>query len=129
MSKKAMKIGAFMTGAMFGGLVGGALGLLYAPRSGEETRKLIRDKSTEMKDQAVERGTELRHQAEEAAEKARLRFEETAQHTRERATELQHRGQAFLDEQRSRVMQAMESGKTRFQKETAAAEPNGVESA
>ncbi len=129
MSVKGKKIGAFVTGALFGGLVGGTLALLYAPRTGEETRTLIRDKGTDMKEHAVERGAEIRHQAEEAAEKARVRFEETAQQTRQRATELQERGQAFLDEQRSRVMQAIESGKTRLEKEPVVAETNGVESA
>ena len=129
MSQKSMKIGAFMTGALFGGLVGAAAALLYAPRSGDETRTLIREKSTELKDQAVERGNELRHQAEEVAEKAKVRFEETANQTRQRAAELQQRSQTYLDEQRGRVMQAIESGKSRMKKETTTPVTNGVEEA
>jgi gas vesicle protein len=130
MSQKTMKFGAFMTGALFGGLVGAAVAMLYAPRSGEETRTIIKDKSTELKDKAVERGDELRHQAQEAAEKTRLRIEETANQTRERASELQQRGQTFLEEQRSKVMQAIESGKAGMKKETpAVAVTNGAEEA
>jgi gas vesicle protein len=129
MSKKGMKFSAFMMGALFGGLVGATVALLYAPRSGEETRTLIRDKSEDLKNQARERGTELRHQAEETADKARHRFEETANQTRQRAAEFQKRSQSFIDEQRNRVMQAIESGKATAKEKTPAVVTNGVEEA
>jgi gas vesicle protein len=35
--------GKFMLGTLVGGAIGAALGLLLAPRSGQETRKLIQD--------------------------------------------------------------------------------------
>jgi gas vesicle protein len=43
-----MCIGRFLTGFILGSAVGGVLGILLAPRSGEETRELILDKSEEV---------------------------------------------------------------------------------
>lgn len=37
--------GGFAAGIVFGALVGGGIALLLAPKSGKETRELIRDKS------------------------------------------------------------------------------------
>jgi len=37
--------GSFAMGVLFGAIIGGGIALLYAPKSGKETRQLIRDKS------------------------------------------------------------------------------------
>ncbi len=47
---------SFFTGVVVGSFIGAAAALLMAPQSGEETRTLIRDKSIELKDKAVELG-------------------------------------------------------------------------
>jgi gas vesicle protein len=39
-----LDFGAFLLGVVVGGAVGAAMGLLFAPQSGEETRMMIRDK-------------------------------------------------------------------------------------
>ncbi len=48
------KLASFGIGIGTGLLIGGILGMLYAPQSGKETRKIIRDKSgkfvTQVKD-------------------------------------------------------------------------------
>jgi gas vesicle protein len=60
-----------------GSLAGAALALLYAPRAGEETRQLVRDK--------VRRGAELgREKLRESAEYTREKVREGAQYTREK---------------------------------------------
>lgn len=92
--------GAFVTGFMVGGLIGAAVALLLAPQSGEETRVLIRDK-----------GIELRDQVESTASDARVRAEEMAQDARSRATDMQARGQVVLEQQKSRIEEAMQAGK------------------
>jgi gas vesicle protein len=56
---------AFLIGLILGGLIGAAVALLYAPQSGEETRAAIRDKSIELKEQAMEQATVLRDQAQQ----------------------------------------------------------------
>jgi gas vesicle protein len=55
----------------FGLGLGIAVGVLFAPRSGEETREFIRSKADESKDYLRRRGEELRTQAGEVVERGR----------------------------------------------------------
>ena len=68
----------FISGIVWGGLVGAAIGMLMAPRSGEETRALLRERSDEFKMQARETADNLREKATETAEQARGRASELA---------------------------------------------------
>ena len=103
-------LGTFLAGFIIGGLVGSAIALLTAPQSGEETRVMIRDKSIELKDKAVESGHEARVRAEKAVEDARLRADaaiadlqsrtdELVRVTRERAAEFQQQKTAGVEVQ------------------------------
>jgi gas vesicle protein len=78
-------VGAFLSGFLMGALVGGAVALLFAPQSGEETRLIIKDKSIEIKDKSSEKAGEY------------------AQKTKESAASLQQRGQVVLEEQKARL--------------------------
>ncbi len=51
--------------------IGVAVGILFAPKSGEETRELIRNKAGEGKDFLKRRSEELRESAAEALEKGK----------------------------------------------------------
>ena len=73
MSTPKKNLGSFITGAFLGSLVGAGVALLYAPQSGEDTRMVIKEKSIELKDKAVETGDELRHKAEEAAARKKMK--------------------------------------------------------
>ncbi|HEX9017018.1 MAG TPA: YtxH domain-containing protein [Chloroflexota bacterium] len=79
----------FVAGFVLGGIAGAALALLLAPRTGDENRGALR-----------ERTIELRVRAEEAAARARVE-----------ADELLSRGKVILDEQRSRLQEAVDEGK------------------
>jgi gas vesicle protein len=103
--------GAFVTGFLFGGLVGAAVALLMAPQSGEETREIIRVKSIELKDQVEDAAEDAIEKVEKAADDARARAEELAGEARTRAEDLQKRGQVILDDQKTRIEKAIESGK------------------
>ncbi len=127
MSNRNGDFSAFLSGFFIGGLVGAAVALLFAPQSGEETRTVIRDKSIELRDQAVSQAEEARTLAMEAAEKARIRAEETAaqararvddvaKSTKDKASNLQQRGQVVLEEQRGKLEKAIEAGKQAAQK-------------
>ncbi|MDO9100609.1 MAG: YtxH domain-containing protein [Caldisericota bacterium] len=56
--------GAFLSGLLIGGMLGAAIALILAPQSGEETRRIIKDK-------ALELGKEIREQADVIKEKGR----------------------------------------------------------
>jgi gas vesicle protein len=128
MPSKINKTGSFLTGMLFGSLIGGTIALLFAPQSGEDTRTVIKEKSLEIKDKAVETGEEIRHKAEEVAQKTRERIEEAAEATREQAQELQQRSQTFVDTQRERIKGAIEAGKSSLSRSEKSAIENGVKS-
>ena len=100
MSTQKSKFGSFFTGLVLGGLTGAVVSLMYAPQSGEDTRVLIRDRSTELKDKALTTAEETKERAEDVLEQ-----------TRTRAIEFGHRGQELIEEQRHRVEQVLESVK------------------
>jgi gas vesicle protein len=56
--------GSFMGGLLMGGIIGAIVALVLAPQSGEETRKLLKDK-------ALELGKEINDQTETLKEKGR----------------------------------------------------------
>jgi gas vesicle protein len=57
----------FFSGVLFGAAVGFLLGVLFAPAKGEETRKVIVDKSREVAD-------ELKTRTDEVVEKVKSRM-------------------------------------------------------
>jgi gas vesicle protein len=56
---------------LFGLGVGAAAGILFAPRSGEETREELRHRAEEGREYIKRRGGELKVQAEEAYDRSR----------------------------------------------------------
>ena len=127
MSERDSDFSAFLAGFIFGGLIGAAVALLYAPQSGEETRTIIREKSIELKDKAVDSAEDARVRAEKALEEARAKAdkaiaearqkaEELANLTKDRAIELQQRGQEVLEEQKTKLGSTIELGKKAVKK-------------
>ena len=104
-------LGSFLSGLIIGGLVGAAVALLLAPQSGEETREIIRDKSIELKDRAVETAEEARQKAEAAAVEARVRADKLAHEAKVKADELKERSTHFIEEQKAKAVEVIESGK------------------
>ena len=78
----------FFAGMVIGGLVGAAAAMLLAPQSGEETRAMIRDKSIELKDKAVDAGQEAQLRAEKALEATRAQLDGAVRDLRSRTDEL-----------------------------------------
>ena len=69
--------------------MGAVVVLLFAPKTGVQTRKLIAKKAEEGKDYVVSRGKEFRGQAEELVEK----------------------GKGLVSKQKERLAEALETGK------------------
>jgi len=63
----ASKVAFFLAGMGIGAI----LALLFAPKSGKETRDYLAQKAEEGKEYVAVRGRELRKQAEEVVEKAK----------------------------------------------------------
>lgn len=60
----------FGIGLLAGAAIGGTIALLYAPRTGKESRQLIKDKATEVIDTAREKTGEVIDIVKDAASEA-----------------------------------------------------------
>lgn len=87
---------------LVGGVVGAAVALLYAPRSGRETREMLADK---VRDGAA-RGRELGNQARE---KGRAIMEEAGEYV--------ERGREAMDDRKGRLAAAFEAGRQAYRDE------------
>lgn len=111
MSDNNNEFGAFLSGLLLGGFAGAVTALLLAPQSGEETRKVILDKSLELKDKAFETVEDARQRAEQAADEARTAAQEYTQKLQDQAKGLQEQGRVILEEQKQKITKASKSGK------------------
>jgi gas vesicle protein len=111
MSDNSNEFGAFMSGLILGGIAGAITALLMAPQSGEETRKVIVDKSLEIKDRALETVEDARIRAEKAAEDARIAAQEYSQKVQDQAKSLQEQGRVILEEQKDKIEKVTKGGK------------------
>ena len=60
----------FGIGLLAGAVIGGVIALLYAPKSGKETRQLIKDRATEVMGAVKEKSSEVMDTVKEAASEA-----------------------------------------------------------
>ncbi|HEX9896832.1 MAG TPA: YtxH domain-containing protein [Dehalococcoidales bacterium] len=60
----------FGIGLLSGVVIGGVIALLYAPKTGQETRQLIKDKATEVVDAVKEKASGVMDTAKETASEA-----------------------------------------------------------
>ena len=81
--------GATFTAFLIGGLIGGAIALLYAPRSGKETREYLMTEGQQAADRVME-----------SIRDAQVRLEEMNQETRDRLQRLQTIAQETIDEEK-----------------------------
>jgi len=63
-----MTVGKFLTGFLVGSAVGGVIGLLLAPSSGEETRGMIAGKSEELYKKTEDSVKEIQDRANDVIE-------------------------------------------------------------
>lgn len=69
MSKEDHENGKFAAGVILGALIGASLAILFAPKSGEETRKIIKNKAKEYFDKGKEVIEDKKEDAKEAVKK------------------------------------------------------------
>jgi gas vesicle protein len=97
-----------LSGFLVGSVVGAATALLFAPRSGEETRTEIRDKAIELRDQATDT-------VRDTVSQAKSKVEDVKDNVRGKVEEFKQRGKYTIDQQLDRVSQAAEKGKQTVQ--------------
>jgi gas vesicle protein len=85
------KVSYFLVGLGIGSL----LGILFAPRSGEETREYLLDKAEEGRDFAQRKAREVR----------------------ERAQDVYERGKDIVSSQREQLSSALDAGRDAYQRE------------
>ena len=98
---------------LLGGLAGAALAVLYAPRSGRETREILGERHRE----TAEKG---RRMGEEALERGRQLGEQAVEKGREIADDagaLMDRQREALERRRDRLAAAVEAGRQAFRDE------------
>lgn len=69
--KQTSTKGKFALGALIGAAAGAVGGLLFAPKSGEETREDIKNKAKEAEAEVKEKATTAKRKAESAAKEAK----------------------------------------------------------
>ena len=97
-------LGGFLVGSM----IGVATALLFAPRSGQETRAEIRDRAYELRDRTTETVNNTVSQAKSKAYELKDTVTDTV---REKAGELKERGKHIANRKLDDVSQAAETGK------------------
>ena len=89
-----------------GAIIGGAVALLLAPKTGEETRELLREKSADLAKRAQERGTELARRAQETVGEAQTK-----------AQDYLGRGREALEDSSAQLRAAFEAGRGAMREE------------
>ncbi len=83
--------GKALSGFIFGAAIGVAAGLLFAPRSGEETRKRLQDKAKEYTDDVTQKLSDkidnLREHVTEAGEEVKSKTQKVGSKTTPKTTQ------------------------------------------
>ncbi len=98
-----MSAGRFLGGIVLGGALGAIIALLVAPRSGEETRRLIGNDFKDRVDRSVD---DVKTRAEDLKVRALDRREELMERGRQIAADLETVGQSTLDKVKSSLAKA-----------------------
>jgi gas vesicle protein len=95
-------------GFLVGSVIGVATALLFAPRSGQETRAEIRDKAVELRDRTTET-------VKDTVSQAKSKAYELKDTVVEKAEELKQRGKHTVNRGMDDVSETVETGKQRVQ--------------
>ena len=87
--------GTVLLSFFIGGIIGAGVALLTAPKTGQETRRMIRD----------------------FAEDARDKAEEYVGQVKDKAADYVDKGKEFLDKEKNIISKAVEAGKEAYERE------------
>jgi len=119
-----MKSSDFLKGVLIGGLVGAVAGILFAPKSGKETREDIARKTDEIIKKAKEEYELALEKSKNAYETAIRKAKEIQSMAREKVddveesvTELTEKGKESLLDSKTRLKKALDAGIEAFKEE------------
>ncbi|HAJ26923.1 MAG TPA: hypothetical protein DCG53_06705 [Syntrophus sp. (in: bacteria)] len=114
----------YFKGLLVGGLIGAVIGILYAPKSGKETKEEIGRKTDELMAKAKEKYELALERSKKAYEVAvkRLQLVESSAKDKfiemeEKVGELAERGKETLQDTNGRLRKAMDTGVEAFKEE------------
>jgi gas vesicle protein len=96
-----------VTGLVIGGLIGAAVMLFMAPESGKKTLRKLQKRTMKLRENAMDT-------VEDAMKQARHRAGKVSAGVRKQTNRLTDRSHDLLDEQRSRVTDAVQEGRKRI---------------
>lgn len=106
-------------GFLAGGIVGGVLALLYAPKSGKELRQDIRNKKDEMLDDAEEYLDIAKHKAQDIINEGKKRSEELISDAKKKAGNLLDDANNILNVAKEKTSVSYEAAKGKIIDESA----------
>lgn len=99
------------------GLVGAAVGLLFAPKSGKETREDLRKKALEAKDAAADTSEKVLKVVQDSTEELRGTLQRSAKEMTELGEEAKIRASRIAQDARNTAAHVETSAKHHFKKE------------
>ena len=93
-------VGAAALGVLIGGAIGALAGILFAPASGQQTRRRIREKSAEIRDTAVDMVDEGRARVEDFIDESRDRIGDFIRESRSEFRDMTTKVRDAVDEGR-----------------------------
>ena len=118
------KCGDFLKGLLVGGAAGLILGILYAPKSGKETREQLGRKTEELLtkakedyEKALEKSKKTYESAVERLRKIESAAKEKIEHGKEDVSELVGQGKEALQDSKTRLKRALDAGVEAFKEE------------
>jgi gas vesicle protein len=120
----SVKTSDFLKGVLVGGLIGAAIGILFAPKSGKETREDIARKTDEIMkkakeecDLALEKSKLAYETAIKKAKEIQMMAREKVENVEEAVVDLAEKGKETLQDNKSRLKKALDAGIEAFKEE------------
>lgn len=114
----------FLKGMFIGGIVGAVVALLYAPKSGKETREDLGRRVEDLYDKAREEYDESLHKARHAYDSAITRLKDLEVDARKKAEEVEEivddiieKGKTTVEGSKGRLKEALDAAKSAFKEE------------
>jgi gas vesicle protein len=112
-------------GFLLGGIIGAAIGMMYAPRSGDETRQMLAENSQEMKDKAMRSVQEAQETTMASIREAQMKLEELNEEVMMRVNKLQAISKRTLEEQKETFDKGLKEASDVLETEKSTAQSDG----